>query len=133
MSKSGKHGYIMAGEHCYLSVYDIPVSGISDRKVVVQLSAKMDYLLRFAELEKQRQDENTIRVYIDEINDMPVFPEILQSHYAWSFGVNPSLYSNGTESRRLMSLWRSGAYQSRWYVVEGIHIRNCGFFYHAAN
>ena len=48
--------------------------------------------------------------------------EILQNHYAWNFEMNSRLYTNGTGFRRLMSLWRSGADQSRQYVVEGIQL-----------
>ncbi|KAJ5748658.1 uncharacterized protein N7511_010354 [Penicillium nucicola] len=99
----------MSGKHCYLGVYDISISGTSDIFLITQAHSEDEISGAVAELERQKQDTSTIRVYIDEICDRPVFQELLQNYYSCNFGVDPKLKSYRTGFNGLMSLWKSNA------------------------
>lgn len=120
----------MHGKHCYLGVYDIPVSGSTDKKVVTQAHSEDELPAALAELEMQKQDTNTITCVYRRNQRHVCIPGNSPNHYSCNIGANPILDIYGTGFHGLMSLWTSGADQSRWYMVEGIHILDRGLFYH---
>jgi hypothetical protein len=120
---------IVTGKYSYLGLYDISVLGSTNKKVVTQAHSEGELPAALAGLEMQKQDTNTITC-IYRRNQHVCIPGNSPNHYSCNFGANPTLDIYGTGFRGLMSLWTSGADQSRWYVVEGIHILDRGLFYH---
>jgi hypothetical protein len=76
----------MHGKHCYLGVYDIPVSGSTDKKVVTQAHSEDELPAALAELEMQKQDTNTITCVYRRNQRHLCIPGNSPNHYSCNLG-----------------------------------------------